>query len=92
MCSSDLRDAAVELCERLESMLGHFDNVGGQLKKALDAFNATVGSFDARVMPSMTKLRELKLPQAGKVDLPATQPDFLRHFEPPDEPGAKRPN
>jgi DNA recombination protein RmuC len=87
-----IRDAAIELCDRLEAMLGHFDSVGGQLKKALDAFNATVGSFDARVMPSVAKLRELKLPHAGKIELPATQPDFLRHFESPDDPGTKRPN
>ena len=77
-----IRDAALELCDRLALMLGHFDAVGTQLKKATDAFNATVGSFDSRVMPSIAKLRELKLSQAGKIETPATQPTFLRQFEP----------
>ena len=30
----------------------------------------------------LRELRELKLSQAGKIETPATQPTFLRQFEP----------
>ena len=53
-----IRDAAVELCERLESMLGHFDNVGGQLKKALDAFNAFGETENTKNTPAILLIDE----------------------------------
>jgi len=83
-----IREAAQELCERLLTMLGHFDNTGVNLKRAVDAFNASVGSFDTRVMPSVRKLQDLKLLQAGKIETPTTQHTFVRLFEEPkdDEP------
>lgn len=86
-----IREAAQELCERLFTMLSHFDNTGEHLKKAIDAFNASVGSFDTRVMPSVRKLQNLKLLQAGKIETPATQHTFVRLFEGPDD-GTEKPH
>jgi DNA recombination protein RmuC len=80
-----IREAALELCERLVTMLSHFDDAGSSLKKAVDAFNHSVASFDTRVMPSVRKLQDLRLLQAGKIETPATQHTFVRLFEPPDE-------
>lgn len=80
-----IREAAQELCERLVTMLDHFDDAGSNLKKAVDAFNQSVASFDTRVMPSVRKLQDLKLLQAGKIETPATQHTFVRLFETPDE-------
>jgi DNA recombination protein RmuC len=80
-----IREAAQELCERLVTMLSHFDDTGSNLKKAVDAFNQSVASFDTRVMPSVRKLQDLKLLQAGKIETPATQHTFVRLFETPDE-------
>jgi DNA recombination protein RmuC len=68
-----IREAGQELCERLVKMLEHFDGVGAQLERALDAFNAAAGSFDSRVMPSIRRFQDLKVPQAEKLEAPATR-------------------
>ena len=75
-----IREAGQELCERLAKMLGHFDGVGAQLERALDAFNAAAGSFDSCVMPSIRRFQELKVPQAEKLEAPVTRLTETKSF------------
>ena len=54
-----MRDAGLELERRLQKFLGHFADVGSQLRKANDAYNGAVGSAETRLTPQLRKLREL---------------------------------
>lgn len=49
-----------ELHARLATMSGHFAKLGRQLDGSVKAFNDTVGSYQARVMPSVRRLEELQ--------------------------------
>ncbi|MDK8797258.1 DNA recombination protein RmuC [Corynebacterium sp. MSK044] len=71
----DMSDKAVEvqrlgaeLYARLGKMAEHYNRVGASLDKAVDAFNATLGSMDSRVMVTARRLRDLDLP--AKSSLP----------------------
>jgi DNA recombination protein RmuC len=48
-----------ELYERSEVMTRHFAKVGAHLDKAVESFNATLSSYDGRVLVTARKLREL---------------------------------
>ena len=71
----DMSDKAIEvqrlgaeLYARLGKMAEHYNRVGASLDKAVDAFNATLGSMDSRVMVTARRLRDLDLP--AKSSLP----------------------
>lgn len=85
--AEEIRDAGQELCDRLVKMLAHFDEVGSSLGGAVDAFNKTVGSFDRRVMPSVRRFQELKVPQAEQLALPVERSPVVRVFAAPQLPG-----
>ena len=51
-----------ELYSRLNTMGEHFNKVGRGLERAIDAFNATLGSVDSRVMVTARKLGEMDIP------------------------------
>ena len=98
--AEEIRQVGQELCERLLKMLEHFDDVGGNLKTATDAFNRAVSSFDSRVMPSVRRFQELKVPGAEKIEPPKERQAEVRAFRTPpllelvdtdDEPAAPRP-
>jgi DNA recombination protein RmuC len=75
-----IREAGQELCERLGKMLEHFDGVGTHLGRALDAFNSAAASFDSRVMPSIRRFQDLKVPLADQLDAPAPRPTDTKAF------------
>jgi len=85
--AEEIRDAGQELCDRLVKMMAHFDEAGAHLGGAVDAFNKTVGSFDRRVMPSVRRFQELKVPQAEQLALPVERPAVVRTFTAPLLPG-----
>jgi len=85
--AEEIRDAGQELCDRLVKMLAHFDEVGAGLSGAVDSFNKTVGSFDRRVMPSVRRFQELKVPQAEQLALPVERSPKVRAFVAPLLPG-----
>jgi DNA recombination protein RmuC len=78
--AEEIREVGQELCERLITMLKHFDDAGEHLAGAVESFNKAVASFDRRVMPSVRRFQELKVPMAEKLDTPETRPVVLKSF------------
>ena len=54
-----------ELFKRLSDMGEHFNKVGKNLERAVDAYNGAVGSFESRVMVSARKFADLKTAPLG---------------------------
>ena len=54
-----IRDLAVELHDRLGTMTGHFRDLGGQLGKAVESYNAAIASLQSRVLVPGRKLKEM---------------------------------
>ncbi len=54
-----IRKLGGELYDRLRTLAGHFDWVGGALGRAVNAYNAFVGSMETRVLPSARRFRDL---------------------------------
>ncbi|MYH60956.1 MAG: DNA recombination protein RmuC [Caldilineaceae bacterium SB0675_bin_29] len=49
----------VELHDRMLRFISRYQEVGKRLKRAVDAFNESVGSFDSRVVPQARKFAQL---------------------------------
>src|SRR5262249_37983946 len=60
-------DMGQDLYDRLAILVEHFNKMGGSLARAVDAYNAAVGSFDSRVLPAARKFKELGA--GGKKDI-----------------------
>lgn len=54
-----IREVGEELYERLATFGKHLGNVGGSLNSAIGHFNRAVGSYDARVLPSARKFKDM---------------------------------
>ena len=80
-----IRDLGVELYDRLATMTGHFRELGGQLGKSVETYNAAMASLQTRVVVSARKLKEMgagtakDLPELAPIDSepkgPGQQPD-----------------
>lgn len=55
----EIRLAGVELFNRTNSLLGHFNAIGSGLKSAVTNYNNAVGSLESRFIPSAKKMKEL---------------------------------
>jgi DNA recombination protein RmuC len=64
-----------ELYERLKTFLGHFENLGSSIKRAVESYNKAVGSMESRVLTSARKFKELG----------ATAGEEIAELEPIDE-------
>lgn len=60
-----------QLYQRLDGVLGHLERTGGALRKAVEAYNATIGAVDSRLTVTARRLAELEAlgdvagPEAG---------------------------
>ncbi len=54
-----IRQVAVEFYERVQVLHGHFEDTGTHLERAVEAYNRSVASWEARLLPSLRKVREL---------------------------------
>lgn len=79
--AAEIREVGQELCERLITMVKHFDDAGSHLAGAVESFNKAVSSFDRRVMPSVRRFQDLKVPLAEKIEAPEERPAVLKTFQ-----------
>jgi DNA recombination protein RmuC len=57
--AATIRELGQELYKRLGTFVGHIGKVGQQLNKAVEAYNAAVGSLERQVMPQARRFPEL---------------------------------
>jgi DNA recombination protein RmuC len=69
--AEQIRQASAELYERFQTVHEHFSQVGGALARAVEAYNRCVGSMDARLLPSLRRVRDLGATADGEPGLPA---------------------
>ncbi|HLN04410.1 MAG TPA: DNA recombination protein RmuC [Bryobacteraceae bacterium] len=82
--AEEIRQLAAELFDRIVTLQTHFNDIGRSLGKSVEAFNRCVGSLEARVYPSLRRIRELgattaeEPPEPERVDI---KPRTLGLFE-----------
>ncbi len=58
--AEEIRKAGEEMHSRLLTFMNHYSRAGNQLRQAVDSFNASVGSFDTRVIPQAQRFAQLR--------------------------------
>ena len=73
-----------ELYDRMATLADHLIRVGGSLSKAVESYNAAVGTLEGRILPSARKFKELgaggkkeieEIPSIDLVVRPLPEPD-----------------
>jgi DNA recombination protein RmuC len=83
-----LQEQCREFYERLDGFIGRLSDVGRNLDRAVEAYNAGIGSLESRLMPSVRRLREMGT-GTGEITAPRTVEKRARLPEPPEgKPGA----
>ncbi|MGH0030453.1 MAG: DNA recombination protein RmuC [Myxococcota bacterium] len=62
---------AAEMDDRLGVVCEHLGKLGSSLTRSVDAYNATVGSFESRVLVQARRVRELGVAGARSLEAPA---------------------
>jgi len=70
-----IRRLAAEFYDRAQVLQGHWEDTGRSLEKTVEAYNRTVASWEARLLPSLRRLRELGA--VGGEEPPAPDPIAL---------------
>jgi DNA recombination protein RmuC len=82
-----------QLYERLRTLGGHVEEVGGALGRAVHAYNRAVGSLEARVLPAARRFRDLgaatgddiaPLPVLDQLPRPLTAPEYPQQLTAPE--------
>jgi DNA recombination protein RmuC len=81
-----------ELHGRLAKLSGHLGALGTKLTSTVKAYNETVGSYEARVIPAARRFEEHGAASSGR-ELPAVEQATVtpRRVEPVDDPDAETP-
>ena len=80
--ADELRRIAGEFHERVRGFAEYYADAGRHLSRAMEAYNRSVGSWDARLLPSLKRMRELGVgataepPQPVRIDTAARQPQL----------------
>lgn len=82
--AQEVSDAGRELYDRLRILTDHFNKVGGNLRKSVEAYNSAVGSMEKSVFPQARKFE--RLGAAGAKPIAETDPIELapRSLSAPD--------
>ncbi|PYM91913.1 MAG: DNA recombination protein RmuC [Candidatus Rokuibacteriota bacterium] len=79
--AEQIRSLGSQLYDRLRTLAGHFDALGGSLARAVNAYNGFVGSMETRVLPAARRFRDLgatggeEIPPLPAVEQAPRQPD-----------------
>jgi len=93
--AEEIRKLGSQLYERLKTLAGHFDTLGGALGRAVSAYNNFVGSMETRVLPAARRFRDLGAATGEEIlPLPAVEqaprqpdaPEFPRQLTTSDVP------
>jgi DNA recombination protein RmuC len=57
--AEQIRRIGAEFQDRIAIFLGHYVEAGRQLKRAVEAYNQSVGSWESRLTPSIRRMRDL---------------------------------
>ena len=57
--AEQIRNVAAEFHDRVQVVSQYYADTGRQLEKTVECYNRSVGSWDARLLPSLSKLRDL---------------------------------
>lgn len=80
----EISDLGKQLYERLRVFGSHFTEIGKGLKKALDSYNDTVGSFEGRVMVAARKFKDLGSTSGSEIDVIETIDVTPRQLQAPE--------
>jgi len=79
--AEQIRALGSDLYNRLRTMAGHFESLGGALGRAVGAYNSFVGSMETRVLPAARRFRDLgatageEIPPLPALEQAPRQPD-----------------
>lgn len=89
----EIRDLGRELYERLRTLAGHLERIGGTLGQSVRAYNDAVGSLESRVLPKAREFRELgagegdeirRLKGVEQVPRPLAAPELTEQLSMPE--------
>ena len=75
--ANEIYEVSRELYKRVNTTMDHFVKVGGHLSKAAKAYDATMSSYERRVLPQGRRLEELKVSETLQATLP--EPKEIDH-------------
>ena len=87
----ELRRIASEFYDRIRGFAEYYADSGRHLGKAVDAYNRSAGSWDARLIPSLKRMRELGVggaddaPEPPRIDTAAREPQPLASADRPGD-------
>jgi len=84
-----ISDLGKDLYDRVQSLWNHLDDLRKGLIRAIEAFDATVGSLESRVFPGVRKFKDLGATTGANIELmqPIARPP--RALSAPLPPSAK---
>jgi DNA recombination protein RmuC len=93
--AEELRRIASELYDRVRTFAESYAEAGRNLGKAVQSYNRSVGSWDARLQPSLKRMRELgaggasEVPEFGQIEIGVREPALRERdaWAPPDSDG-----
>lgn len=83
----EISELGRQLYERLRTMAGHLGDVGRAIRRLTESYNGAVGSFEARVLASARRFRELGAASGAEIEVlePLDTTPRLPAAEPPAE-------
>jgi DNA recombination protein RmuC len=84
--AAQISELGRQLYERLRTLGGHVEEVGGALGRAVRAYNNAVGSLETRVLPAARKFRDLGAAGGDDIDTLTTLDQTPRPLTAPEYP------
>jgi len=70
--AKEISALGAEIHDRLRTLAAHFTRVGVNLEKAMEAYNASVGALETRILPSARRIKERGA--TSSEDIPSVEP------------------